>query len=144
MNYSDFDLTQIYKSANSETKGKSRPLTTQSIFRAMRVIAEQARQEGIIVGHDSLNAHDVRLSEENADLQSAIAEAVEPYKRDAERWENAARLLREAYSPDGHTAPHDCFATGPKTWDYIQDLIACPGCAAEDAYDAALAAKEGE
>lgn len=77
-------------------------------------------------------------------LQSAIAEAVAPYKRDAERWKNAARLLREAYIPDGHTAPHDCFATGPKTGDYIQDLIACPGCAAEDAYDAALAAKEGE
>lgn len=28
-----------------------------------------------------------------------------------------------------HVAPHDCFATGPRTGNPIADLIACPGCA---------------
>ena len=47
------------------------------------------------------------------------------------RLEEAVDAYRTAYTPDGHVAPHDCFATGPKTGDSIQDLIACPGCWAE-------------
>ena len=47
------------------------------------------------------------------------------------RLEEAVEAYRTAYTPDGHVAPHDCFATGPKTGDPIQDLIACPGCWAE-------------
>ena len=47
------------------------------------------------------------------------------------RLEEAVAAYRTAYTPDGHVAPHDCFATGPKTGDPIQDLIACPGCWAE-------------
>jgi len=27
-----------------------------------------------------------------------------------------------------HTAPHDCYATGPRTGNPIADLVACPGC----------------
>ena len=27
-----------------------------------------------------------------------------------------------------HTAPHDCYATGPSTGDDYLDLVSCPGC----------------
>ncbi len=47
------------------------------------------------------------------------------------RLEEAVDAYRTAYTPDGHVAPHDCFATGPMTGNPIQDLIACPGCWAE-------------
>ena len=47
------------------------------------------------------------------------------------RLEEAVDAYRKAYTPDGHVAPHDCFATGPKTGNPYQDLFACPGCWAE-------------
>ena len=47
------------------------------------------------------------------------------------RLEEAVAAYRTAYTPDGHVAPHDCFATGPKTGNPIEDLVACPGCWAE-------------
>lgn len=47
------------------------------------------------------------------------------------RLEDAVEAYRTAYTPDGHVAPHDCFATGPKTGNPYQDLFACPGCWAE-------------
>jgi hypothetical protein len=47
------------------------------------------------------------------------------------RLEEAGEAYRTAYTPDGHVAPHDCFATGPKTGNPIEDLVACPGCWAE-------------
>ena len=47
------------------------------------------------------------------------------------RLEEAVDAYRTAYTPDGHVAPHDCFATGPKTGNPIEDLVACPGCWAE-------------
>ena len=47
------------------------------------------------------------------------------------RLEEALDAYRKAYTPDGHVSPHDCFATGPKTGNPYQDLIACPGCWAE-------------
>ena len=47
------------------------------------------------------------------------------------RLEEALAAYQKAYTPDGHTKPHDCFATGPRTGDPIQDLVACPGCWAE-------------
>lgn len=47
------------------------------------------------------------------------------------RLEEAVDAYRTAYTPDGHVSPHDCFATGPKTGNPYQDLIACPGCWAE-------------
>lgn len=47
------------------------------------------------------------------------------------RLEEAVDAYRTAYTPDGHVAPHDCFATGPKTGNPYQDLFACPGCWAE-------------
>ena len=47
------------------------------------------------------------------------------------RLEEALAAYQKAYTPDGHTKPHDCFATGPRTGDPIQDLVVCPGCWAE-------------
>lgn len=42
-----------------------------------------------------------------------------------------------------HHAPEDCFSTGPMTGDNIQDLVTCPGCAAQK-QARALIAKHGE
>lgn len=47
------------------------------------------------------------------------------------RLEKAVDAYRKAYTPDGHVAPHDCFATGPKTGNLWQDYLTCPGCWAE-------------
>lgn len=44
------------------------------------------------------------------------------------RLEEALTAYQEAYTPDGHIAPHDCFSTGPKTGDFFQDHVWCPGC----------------
>ena len=62
--------------------------------------------------------------------QSAIGSCEEMSSR-IKRLEEAVDAYRKAYTPDGHVAPHDCFATGPKTGNPYQDLFACPGCWAE-------------
>ena len=66
-------------------------------------------------------------------LQSKTCETVERHKLydRIKRLEEAVEAYRTAYTPDGHVAPHDCFATGPKTGNPIEDLVACPGCWAE-------------
>lgn len=38
----DADLTRIYKEANGETEGKSHPITTRAIFKAMRAVVSPA------------------------------------------------------------------------------------------------------
>jgi hypothetical protein len=60
----------------------------------------------------------------------ARAEAVALQER-VKRLEEAVAAYQKAYTPDGHKFPRDCFATGPFTGDPIQDIIACPGCWAE-------------
>ena len=62
-----------------------------------------------------------------SDLNQDKAELLKRIKR----LEEAVEAYRTAYTPDGHVAPHDCFATGPKTGNPIEDLVACPGCWAE-------------
>lgn len=44
MEFTDEQLTEIYKVANNEV-GKARPLTTKSIFSAMRAIAQLVEHE---------------------------------------------------------------------------------------------------
>lgn len=39
--FSDKELTEIYKKANGELDGKAKPLTTQNIFRAMRAMLKE-------------------------------------------------------------------------------------------------------
>lgn len=68
-------------------------------------------------------------------LEKQLKQANERIKR----LEEALSAYQKAYTPDGHVAPHDCFATGPLTGDPIQDLIVCPGCwAAQKAKEAKL------
>lgn len=45
-----------------------------------------------------------------------------------------------AYTPDGHSEPHDCFSTGPFHGDY-RDIL-CPGCVAENMKNKVLAQYE--
>jgi len=63
-------------------------------------------------------------------------------ERENMKLRDALLLYREAYEPDGHIAPHDCFSTCPKTGpsigNKIYDHVACPGCAAKKAADRAL------
>jgi hypothetical protein len=75
-----------------------------------------------------------RLEEENNELRAEEARLLNTngeLERRIKRLEEAVEAYRTAYTPDGHVAPHDCFATGPMTGNPIQDLIACPGCWAE-------------
>jgi hypothetical protein len=47
--------------------------------------------------------------------------------------------LKEARRAIGvHTAPDDCYATGPLTGDHIRDLVQCPACSAIAMYDDAI------
>lgn len=52
---------------------------------------------------------------------------------------DALYAYRKAYTPDGHSKPHDCFATGPMTGNKFLDYVACPGCVAQQLGDKALA-----
>ena len=67
------------------------------------------------------------LREANFHLREDYAEQ----KQRIKRLEEALEAYQKAYTSDGHTKPHDCFATGPRTGDPIQDLVVCPGCWAE-------------
>ena len=56
-----------------------------------------------------------------------------------------AKVLEEARRAIGdHSAPDDCYATGPLTGDPIRDLVQCPACSFIAMYDAALAMVRGE
>jgi hypothetical protein len=38
-----------------------------------------------------------------------------------------------------HCAPADCYSTGPRTGDVVQDYVACPACSFIAAYDEVIA-----
>jgi hypothetical protein len=74
-----------------------------------------------------------------ADLQGVVRIAkaaslgVTGNKPRIERAEQAiaafAELIEAAKMANGdHSAPHDCYATGPLTGDPVMDLVVCPGC----------------
>lgn len=42
-----------------------------------------------------------------------------------------------------HSAPTDCYATGPLTGDPHRDLVECPACIFISLYDAVIAKVEG-
>jgi outer membrane murein-binding lipoprotein Lpp len=77
-----------------------------------------------------LNAASVEIERLTAKV-AQLYEGAEEANQRIKRLEEAVDAYRTAYTPDGHVAPHDCFATGPMTGNPIQDLIACPGCWAE-------------
>jgi hypothetical protein len=64
-------------------------------------------------------------------LQALLTRELNAAQQRIKRLEEAVEAYRTAYTSDGHIAPHDCFATGPKTGNPIEDLVACPGCWAE-------------
>lgn len=76
---------------------------------------------------NAANADVERLTKANLQLREGCEELQQRIKR----LEEAVEAYRTAYTPDGHVAPHNCFATGPKTGNPIEDLVACPGCWAE-------------
>ena len=53
----------------------------------------------------------------------------------AERDRLRKALERGRLAIGEHSAPEECYATGPLTGCAIQDLIVCPACAFIDAYD---------
>ena len=77
-----------------------------------------------------LNRLNVEIDEKRKDIVYLATEKAKLEER-IKRLEEAVEAYRTAYTPDGHVAPHDCFATGPKTGNPIEDLVACPGCWAE-------------
>ncbi len=44
--------------------------------------------------------------------------------------DDLAAALERAVKELDHDVPANCYATGPRTGDPIQDFISCPGCAA--------------
>jgi hypothetical protein len=61
----------------------------------------------------------------------------------AREGEVVAELLAAAIMANGdHSAPHDCYATGPRTGYYVADLVVCPGCRLAKAI-AAMRAQQG-
>ena len=66
----------------------------------------------LVTGHKAVIARIAELEAENAGLRSAL------------------EAYYAAYTPDGHSAPHDCFATGPMHGT-SSDYLVCPGCVAE-------------
>ena len=68
-------------------------------------------------------------------------EFVEGWLECAKANSNAAlkKALEEGRRAIGdHSAPHDCYATGPLTGDDYRDLVECPACSFIAMYDAAL------
>lgn len=75
---------------------------------------------------------------ERIDVLALIRQAAdaldEEYFRMAAVEKAVAELIEAATRANGgHTAPYDCYATGPLTGNPIADLVACPGCALANA-----------
>ena len=110
------------------------------------VVAHSWAETGIYVGDKriALVKIDSAVTEENQDKYEAIMDANAAYL--ALAWnchEGAVEALSFARQQLDHTVPGDCWATGPRTGDPIQDLIVCPGCAALAKIDAILAKAKG-
>jgi hypothetical protein len=63
---------------------------------------------------------------------SKFASEADLYKAKAAHFEKQSNKLLAMLKRvvGSHYAPEDCYATGPLTGDYIQDLVACPSCQA--------------
>ena len=124
--------------------------TTEQIVSALRVLSVEIHSEDGVANAVVAEAADRltmmanlvarHLQETKDDVeQMAVASEtmveatakIQSLRARIKRLEEAVEAYRTAYTPDGHVAPHDCFATGPKTGNPIEDLIACPGCWAE-------------
>lgn len=58
-----------------------------------------------------------------------MPQAEEASARSRVAFDAVAELVEAATRANGdHSAPHDCYATGPLTGDPYRDLVECPGC----------------
>ena len=89
--------------------------------------AERAKLLTLIERLGSLR--DTLLSERN-NYETCIEERDAEIERQSERLKEFERAIGE------HSAPEDCFATGPMTGDSFRDLIQCPACSALAIYRA--------
>ncbi len=124
--------------------------TTEQIVSALRVLSvEMHSEDGVanaVVAEAAdrltlmanLVARHVEETKEDTEQMAVASETmveatakIQSLRERIKRLEEAVDAYRTAYTPDGHVAPHDCFATGPKTGNPIEDLVACPGCCAE-------------
>lgn len=71
---------------------------------------------------NAINSHD-ELVQMNQELLAAL--------------EEGRRAIGE------HSAPYDCYATGPITGDAFRDLVQCPACSFIAMYDDAIAKSKG-
>ena len=77
------------------------------------------------------------------ELERALHESyhtIGELRGETERLVAALQIARDALA---HSAPEDCWATGPMLGDIMADLVVCPGCAALARIDAAIAAGKG-
>jgi len=57
----------------------------------------------------------------------------------AEAMQYKALLVEARRAIGDHSAPDDCYATGPLTGDPFRDLVQCPACSFIAMYDEAIA-----
>jgi len=70
------------------------------------------------------------------DRMAALAE------KEKEWAQNIVAALKTAEKELTHAVPGSCYSTGPMTGDPIQDLVACPGCAALAKVRAAISSQK--
>ena len=69
----DAELTEVYKTANGELTGKSQPLTTQRIFRAMRAAIAKWGQPQAVAGVEPMPMPDLtQLTERGAEAWAGV------------------------------------------------------------------------
>ena len=79
-----------------------------------------------------------------AELEAALHESyhtIGELRGEVEQLVTALQIARDALV---HSAPEDCWATGPMLGDLMADLVVCPGCTALARIDAAIAAGKGD
>lgn len=70
-------------------------------------------------------------------IAKAAREAAQQEKREASDLLEALHEGRRAIGD--HSAPRDCYATGPLTGNAFRDLVQCPACSFIAKYDAVIA-----
>ena len=108
------------------------------VFRdEMRVVGDSknmlADDVGIIIGCYSGD----KMAEYVLHAISSHDELVAMNKELLEALEEGRRAIGE------HSAPYDCYVTGPITGDAFRDLVQCPACSFITMYDDAIAKTEG-
>ena len=84
--------------------------------------------------HDILTRFEPSLSEV-AEIAARHREAAEaPLRAEVERLREALHEGKRAIGD--HSAPDDCYATGPLTGDDYRDLVECPACSFIAVYEA--------